>query len=107
MSNDPTASRDARIPVRMGDARSAGPRSHILIEADLPANGAAAAHHSGCFCCAPRNALARALSRLFLAQMRGEVAEFNEVVVIGTSTTPALAAAIAQDVVAAARFRAA
>jgi hypothetical protein len=49
--------------------------------------------------------LARALSRLFVAQVRGEVAPFDEVVVVGRFDQIGLATAIREDVVAAARFR--
>jgi hypothetical protein len=98
-------SNDDRIPVRLGATHSAGTRSHVLRTADIPAPSGFGGHVLGCTCCAPRSGLARALSRLFLAQMRGEVAPFDEVVVEGAYDAATLRAAIAEDVVAAARFR--
>jgi hypothetical protein len=98
-------SNDTRIPVRVGAAASAGPRSHVLFAADLLAPSALQRHASACACCAPRSGLARALARLFLAQVRGEVAPFDEVIVVGGLGAGALASAIAEDVVTAARFR--
>jgi len=98
-------SNDTRIPVRLGTAASAGPRSHVLTAEDLPKPSALQRHTLGCTCCAPRSELARALARLFLAQVRGEVSPFDEVIVVGDFGTDALAAAIAADVLAAARFR--
>ncbi len=98
-------SNDDRIPVRLGTVGSAGPRSHVLLEADLSAATPFSRHSPNCVCCAPRGALARALSRLFVAQVRGEVAPFDEVVVVGRFDQIGLATAIREDVVAAARFR--
>jgi hypothetical protein len=98
-------SNDTRIPVRLGTAASAGPRSHVLSAADLPKPSALQRHTFGCTCCAPRTGLARALARLFLALVRGEVPFFEEIIVVGDFDADALAAAIAEDVVAAARFR--
>jgi hypothetical protein len=97
-------SNDSRIKVRLGAASSAGPRSYVLSQADLPPPSPFGQHAPGCTCCAPRGALARALSRLFLAQMRGEVSPFDEVVLVGAWDQAAVKAAIAEDVVAAARF---
>ncbi|MDE8347216.1 MAG: hypothetical protein POH28_13745, partial [Acidocella sp.] len=57
-------------------------------------------------CCAPRGAAAEALSRLFLARARGEVALFSRVVVMASAAGVALVrAALAHDAVTRARFR--
>ena len=57
-----------------------------------------------CACCAPRHQIAQALAKLFFARARGEVAFFRQVVVIGADET-AIRAAVADDVVTAARYR--
>jgi hypothetical protein len=54
----------------------------------------------------PRGALARTLARLFLARVRGEVPYFDRVVLAGGFEPAALNAALTQDVLVAARFRA-
>ncbi len=75
----------------------------MLLAGDMPQQ--AALHLPGCTCCAPRGPLARALARLFLARVRGEVAHFDDVVLADGFDQTALDAALTQDVVVAARFR--
>jgi hypothetical protein len=87
----------------------------VLIEGDGAAPPAAAVarfvvrakplHGVGCACCAPRGPASEALSRLFLARARGEVALFSRVVVLAGDEGMALVrAALAGDAVTRARF---
>ncbi len=104
---------DGRIAVVLGGA--AGEGDAVLLEGDgvLPEGAAArftveaGGHAIGCACCVPRSDAGRALGRLFLARARGEVAAFGRVVAVTTSEAgrAAVVAAVAGDVVAAARFR--
>jgi hypothetical protein len=65
-----------------------------------------AGHAPGCACCVPRGPVAEALSRLFLARARGEVAWFHAVAVHASPAgQAAVRAALATDQVAAGRFR--
>ncbi|MCW8305683.1 hypothetical protein AruPA_01420 [Acidiphilium sp. PA] len=95
---------------------SVAPGDAVLIEGDAPAPAAAAVarfvvpdnplHGVGCACCAPRGPASEALSRLFLARARGEVALFTRVVVLAGADGVALVrAALAGDAVTRARFR--
>lgn len=105
---------DDRIPVRLGPAEAQAGDA-VLLEGDgvLPPGVAArftvqaGPHVVGCACCVPRSDAARALARLFLARARGEVPPFRRVVAV--TLTPAgrevVAAAVANDVLASARFR--
>ncbi|MGC8475676.1 MAG: hypothetical protein ACP5NP_04915 [Acetobacteraceae bacterium] len=111
---------DPRIPLRLGPLAEAPPGAALLIEGDIPAPSGALAGHplarftarpspfhpAGCACCAPRNAAAQALARLFLARARGG-AWFTQVQAV--TATPAGAAAVraalAADSLTAARFR--
>ena len=104
---------DGRIAVVLGGA--AGEGDAVLLEGDgvLPEGAAArftveaGGHVIGCACCVPRSDAGRALGRLFLARARGEVVAFGRVVAGTTSEAgrAAVAAAVAGDVVASARFR--
>lgn len=112
---------DARVPVRFaapdqpGD--QAGPEDALLIEGDAPAPPGHAmarfvlpekpAHPIGCACCLPRGPVAEALTKLFLARVRGEVAFFRAVVALPASAAGAAAirAALADDPLVSARFR--
>jgi hypothetical protein len=69
----------------------------------LPAGGLG--HVAGCACCAPRGPAAAALSALFRARATGAAPFFGRVVVVATPAgEAAVRAAVAEDVVAAARF---
>jgi hypothetical protein len=113
---------DAHVPVFLGGVADAGSGDVLLLEGDMSLSpgptppGVAAArfeasppgsHFLGCPCCRPRGPLVRALARLFGARARGETAFFRRVVlVLRQPADPAsVAAAIAADPVAAARFR--
>jgi hypothetical protein len=110
------------VPVILGSVADAVAGDVLLLEGEMPLSGAAlrpgvavarieasplGAHFLGCPCCRPRTPLARALARLFGARARGETAFFRRVVlVLHPPADPArVAAAIAADPVAAARFR--
>jgi hypothetical protein len=118
---------DARIPLSvvqdetsLGRALSAGKPAAVLTEAPPPAlpPGAVAlasfdlsgpTHAAGCACCAGRSPAAMALDRLFLARVRGNCGWFERVVAL--AETPGacaeVTAALRDDAVTAARFRAA
>lgn len=108
---------DERIPVRFGTVRDAGPEEALLLEGDLPADRGAvarfalsrriAAHAPGCACCAPRRPVAIALGALFLARARGELPWFRSVVAVTQTAAgvDAVRAALAEDLLTAARFR--
>ncbi|HSU06842.1 MAG TPA: hypothetical protein VLI93_14840 [Acetobacteraceae bacterium] len=111
---------DARVPVRFGSADEAGPDSALLIENDgpLPPGRPAACftvprvfgprpHAAGCRCCTPRTSAAQALSRLFLARARREVAFFRDVLVVISSTAgqTSVLSALADDPLVSAWFR--
>ena len=108
---------DARVPVRFAppDTITAGdavliegtapePEGHPVARFTLPVTG----HFSGCACCLPRGPVAEALSRLFQARARGEVAFFRAVMAVPATAAgeTAIRAALAEDVFVAARFRA-
>ncbi len=108
---------DARVPVRFGPLAEAGPDSALLIEGDCPApHGEPCEHFTlprlfgshpmGCTCCIPRAPVAQALSRLFLARARGEVAFFRGVTVAASPAgRAAVLAALADDPLVSAWFR--
>jgi hypothetical protein len=90
----------------------------LLIEGDAPAPAnrpvaryergtPAPSHAPGCACCGPRNAVTMALTRLFLARTRGEVAFFHRVVAVPLDAEgeEAVRAAVQDDPLACARFR--
>jgi hypothetical protein len=113
---------DPRIPVIFASSAQAGPADALLIEvrglssAPLSRDQAATevfatarkpVHSAACACCAPRNAVAEALGRLFLAQMRGTIPFFHRVIAVTSSREgeDAVRSALSDDTVAAARFR--
>ena len=114
---------DGRVGVRFGAAGDAGPDEALLIEGMAASEGGApaerravarftlpvriATHPLGCACCAPRGPVAEALGRLFLGRARGELPWFRSVVAVTHSAAgaDAVRAALAGDVVTAARFR--
>ena len=105
---------DARVPVVFADAAAAGPEDALLIEGDAPAPAGRALarfaagplrwHAAGCACCVPRAAVAAALGRLYVARARGEVGYFRRVVAV-VQDADAIRAALAEDRLAAGRFR--
>lgn len=114
---------DARIPVRLledpSDTAAGAPSGAVVLAEDgaaLPPGPArverfaappATAHPIGCACCQPRNPVAIALDRLFMARLKGEVAWFDTILAVVRSADgqAAIRAALEQDSVAAARFR--
>jgi len=109
---------DARIPLRFADAVPAEPDAAWLIQGDapVPAGGVVArfalpdrapGHAADCACCAPRGPVADALSRLFLARVRGEVAFFRQVIAVPADAAgrEAIAAALRDDPLLAGRYR--
>lgn len=107
---------DPRIPIRFGAFSDAGPQVALLIEGDAPAPpGITCArfalrpsfHPGGCTCCAPRGAAAEALTRLFLAGVRGWTGLFRSVVAVTASENgrQAVRSALAADAVSSGRFR--
>lgn len=108
---------DARVPVCVGrpdtiaagdavliEGTAHGPAGHPVARFTLPVTG----HISGCACCLPRGPVAEALSRLFQARARGEIAFFRAVLAIPATAAGevAIRAALTEDVFVAARFRA-
>ena len=105
---------DARVPVFIGSAASAGPEAVLQVEGAIPAEAAArfvvrkpTGHVAGCACCVPRSPVSDALNRLFLARARGEMPFFRTVVVVPATDEGAAAVrqALAEDPVTMARFR--
>jgi hypothetical protein len=111
---------DARIPVELvapaglAAALADGPPAALLVEAPpdpMPAGAVAqvswdatvTSHAAACACCAGRSGVALALDRLFQARVRGGCAWFSRVVAVGDAA--AVRAALAEDALAAARFR--
>jgi hypothetical protein len=107
-------SADDRVAVHFGPP---APDEAVLVEGDASAargqpiawfrlSPALAGHAPGCACCVPRHPAAQALSRLFLARARGEVAWFRSVAVLATlAGEAAVRAALADDQVSSGRFR--
>ena len=117
---------DARLPLvivadaaALSAALSAGPKAAVLAEAPsppIPDEAAALAgfdpvmpHAAGCGCCGGRPAAAAALDRLFQARVRGACPWFERVVALAETpeAREAVASALRDDAVTAARFRAA
>jgi hypothetical protein len=109
---------DARVPVRFGAATEAGPDEALLVEGETRVppgppvarfrlSAARFGHPPGCACCVPRSPVAEALSWLYLARARGEVAFFRSVVaVVATGAGgAAVRTALGDDQVCAGRFR--
>jgi hypothetical protein len=116
---------DARIPllVTEGEAELAtalaqGPQAAVLAEAPpppLPTGAVALAsfdpfmpHAVACACCGGRPPAAAALDRLFQARVRNQCPWFDRVVALAETVEAraAIAAALREDAVTAARFRA-
>lgn len=117
---------DARLPVvivadaaELAGALTAGPKAAVLAEAPPPPMPDAAAalasfepfspHAAGCGCCGGRSPAAAALDRLFQARVRSACPWFERVVALAETPAAreAIAAALRDDAVTAARFRAA
>ena len=117
---------DARIPLLVTEdaaalaaALGAGPQAAVLAVAPaaaLPAGAvamgsfdASQSHAIACSCCGGRSPAAAALDRLFQARVRGQCPWFDRVVALATTAEAraAIAAALVEDAVTAARFRAA
>ena len=118
---------DARLPVvivkdlaELTAALAVGPKAAVLAEAPPPPKPDAAvalasfdhsisAHIFGCTCCGGRPPAAAALDRLFQARVRGACPWFERVVALveTEAARDAVAAALVEDAVTAARFRAA
>lgn len=115
---------DARIPVTIlpgGDALAAwlgaGGPAALLTDGPAPPAGPVATerfdprprHRIGCACCAGRSAAAVALDRLFQARARGRSPWFDRVAVVAAQAAARdqVAAALREDALTLARFRAA
>jgi hypothetical protein len=106
---------DARIPIVFTAAASAGPDDALLVEGEASVPGAATTarhgqdrptHAARCTCCAPRGAVAEALSRLFLARARSEAPFFHRVVVVaGAETEATVRLAVEGDAFLSVRYR--
>ena len=115
---------DARLPVvivadadALAATLAAGPKAAVLAEAPpplLPPEAAALAsfdpvtpHAAGCGCCGGRPPAAAALDRLFQARVRGACPWFERVVALveTAEAREAVAVALRDDTVTAARFR--
>ena len=115
---------DARLPLTMVESEAAlvatltqGPRAAVLAEAPppaLPAGAVALAsfdpfmpHEVACSCCGGRSPAAAALDRLFQARVRNQCPWFDRVVALAETPAAraAIAAALVEDAVTAARFR--
>ena len=93
---------DDRIPIGFGPGTSlSGVRPD---DAVLPRAAPEFGHVPGCACCRPRSRVAAELGRMFLARARGEVPFFRRVVA-DAADAAAVRAALAGDVLVAARFR--
>jgi hypothetical protein len=120
-----TWSLDARIPLRLvadaeglAQALSEGPPAALLAEAPppaLPAGAVCAAsfdpwmpHAAACACCQGRSPAAAALDRLFQARVRGTAPWFTRVLALAETEAARaqVAAALREDALTAARFRA-
>jgi hypothetical protein len=117
---------DARIPLlvtadtaALAAALASGPQSAVLAAVPAPALPAGAmtlgsfdarqSHAAACSCCGGRSPAAAALDRLFQARVRGQCPWFDRVVALAETDAAraAIAAALVEDPVTAARFRAA
>ncbi len=108
-------STDMRIPIVMGG--EVAPADAVLVEDGhaMPAAGYAVrfalgsqkpGHVAGCACCTLRGPAADALSALFRARATGVAPLFKRLVVLASAEgEAAVEAALAEDVVSAARFR--
>lgn len=93
---------DARILVVFGTRSDARDGDFVLDDGLSGMIG----HDAGCSCCASRTPAAETLGRLFLQRVRGEVAFFRRVLMVGDNVAEqAIRAAVQTDPVASARFR--
>lgn len=115
---------DSRIPVThlpgpeaLADWLAQGGAAALLTDAATEIAGTVATerfdarplHRFGCACCAGRSAAAVALDRLFQARARGRSPWFDRVAVLAASPAARaqVAAALAEDALTLARYRAA
>lgn len=115
---------DSRVPITclpgaeaLAAWLGAGGPAAVLTEAPATTDGAVAterfdarpAHRFGCGCCAGRSAVAVALDRLFQGRARGRSPWFERVAVVAASPAAQaqVTAALREDALTAARFRAA
>jgi len=104
--------RDMRIPVLMGGEVGLG--DAVQVEEGVEFVGAGyvvgfavgkVGHVVGCACCGGRTKVAEVLGDMFLARARGEAGFFSRVVVVASEAgKKAVRRALAEDVVAQARF---
>ena len=103
-----------RIPVFLSRDPERPGLAAYLLEGDRDAPGGyvvrftlpATRHFIGCACCAPRGPAAAALSALFRARATGAAPFFDQVVTLASPDgITAVRSALAEDAVAAARFR--
>jgi hypothetical protein len=87
----------------LAEADAPVPAGAYAVRFSLPAGGLG--HGAGCACCAPRGPVAVALAALYRARATGAAPFFGRVVVVASPAgEAAVRAAVARDVVAAARF---
>ena len=108
---------DSRIPVLFVPLVSAVGDDAVLTDADavvepgrvtVRLGSAAGAHAMGCNCCVWRSSAAQAMTALFHARARGEVAFFRRLVVaLPEAGVAEVRAALVEDRFVVARFRAA
>lgn len=98
------AATESRIPIRLAARADAAPDEWVI--ESVPSEQKPL-HAAGCSCCGGRGGLAKALGALFIARARGDVPPFRGVVLTDLALAPALAAALREDRLVAARFVAA
>jgi hypothetical protein len=104
---------DARVPLRFGPLASRTADEAVMLDSDLPAeapvarfNPARGGHAPDCACCVPRSAAAAALAALFRERAVGHGPPFRGVLaVVGPDGEAAVREALANDPVAAGRYR--
>ena len=102
---------DSRLPLRFGPVASRRADEAVLFEGAGPVASPSQAivpapfgHAAGCMCCRPRSGAANALATLF--RLRAIGADFDAVLAdVAPATQAALRAALADDLLASARFR--
>jgi hypothetical protein len=105
---------DARVPVVFGALSELRADDALLIDGTAAApdgvtvvrlaDPSVPMHVAGCVCCVPRSAAGAALSGLFLARGRGDVAFFRRVLAV-TPEPDAIRTAVEDDLVASSWFR--
>lgn len=114
---------DIRIPVRFGPLASLRPEEAVLAPSAIPMSAMPGhavqtyeapsappgSHPVACACCVPRGPIASAMTRLFLARMRGEAPFFTAVLAADAypGAEAAIREAIRRDPLVGSRFRAA